>query len=129
MKLCFRTPSCELGRAYRTRIFPERNTSTSFFDDNTPAFAFLPVRQLRHEAKALAGSSVNAAGGAPEAGDGEQAAAPDGAEGDKADNEKREMEKAMADAVAEQEALQAAAEDKKALGASMQRVAELEVRS
>lgn len=84
---------------------------------------------MQHEAKTLAGSDGNASGETPEAGDGEQAASPDGTEGNEAEGEKREMEKAMADAVAEQEALQAAAEDKRALGLSVQRVAELEVRN
>ena len=89
---------------------------------------------MKHEVKALASNT----GAAPDAADGEQGAAPDGAESlgqaegahdNEAEDEKRAMEKAMQDAMVEQEARQAAAEDKRALGLSMQRVAELEVRN
>lgn len=93
---------------------------------------------MKHEAKAVAGSSDNASATAPDTAVGEQGGAPDRAEGSgqaegaqekEAEDEKTAMEKAMERAVAEQEALQAAAEDKKALGLSVQRVAELEVRN
>ncbi len=50
-------------------------------------------------------------------------------EENEAEKDAREIEKAMEDAVAEQHALAAAEEDKKALGVSIRRVAELEVRT
>eukprot|EP00903_Cladosiphon_okamuranus_P011418 g10760.t1 len=96
------------------------------------------VAHVKHEAKALGGGSGDAVGTAPDAAGGERGAASDGAGGSaqtggsqdtEAEEEKRAMEKAMEDAVVEQEALQAAAGEKKALGLSMQRVAELEVQT
>lgn len=55
--------------------------------------------------------------------------APENLDENEAEKDAREMEKVMEDAVAEQHALAVAEEDKKALGISIRRVAELEVRT
>lgn len=95
------------------------------------------VGQLHHDAKALASSRAKApdaavserSGVEPEAGEQEAAKTFDEQAAEEAEEEKKAMEKAMADAVAEQKKLEEAEQDKKALGVSMQRVAELEVRT
>ncbi|CAM9173166.1 unnamed protein product [Ectocarpus fasciculatus] len=95
------------------------------------------VRQLHHDAKALASSRAKAPDAAaserpgvePEAGEQEAAKTVDEQAAEEAEEEKKAMEKAMADAVAEQKKLEEAEQDKKALGVSMQRVAELEAQA
>lgn len=94
------------------------------------------VEQLHHEAKALASNHAKVPDGAvsepprvePEAGEPEAAQTVDEQETAEAEEEKKAMEKAMEDAIAEQKKREEAEQDKKALGVSMQRVAELEVR-
>lgn len=94
------------------------------------------VEQLHHDAKALASSRAKAPDGAvsetprvePEAGEPEAVRTVDEQEAAEAEEEKKAMEKAMEDAVAEQKTREEAEQDKKALGVSIQRVSELEVR-
>ena len=100
------------------------------------AFVF---KQLHKEAEAFVGGRDEAGDSSADvSGEGERTAAGDAEDSKKTtaeesfeDNEEtkdaREMKKAMDNAVAEQHALAAAEEDKKALGVSIRRVAELEV--
>ncbi|CAM9333204.1 unnamed protein product, partial [Ectocarpus sp. 12 AP-2014] len=95
------------------------------------------VRQLHHDAKALASSRATAPDCAvsetprvePEAGELEAVQTVDEQEAAEAVEEKKAMEKAMEDAVAEQKKREEAGQDKKALGVSIQRVAELEAQA
>ncbi|CAM9378673.1 unnamed protein product [Ectocarpus sp. 12 AP-2014] len=94
-------------------------------------------QQLHHDAKALASSRAKAPDGAvsetprvePEAGEPEAVQTADEQEAADAEEEKKAMEKEMEDAVAEQKKREEAEQDKKALGVSIQRVAELEVQA
>ncbi|CAB1115305.1 unnamed protein product [Ectocarpus sp. CCAP 1310/34] len=95
------------------------------------------VRQLHHDAEALASSGARVPDGAvsetpgvqPEAGEPEAAQTVDEQEAAEVEEERKAMEKAIEDAVAEQKKREEAEQDKKALGVSIQRVAELEARA
>ncbi|CAM9695741.1 unnamed protein product, partial [Ectocarpus sp. 13 AM-2016] len=94
-------------------------------------------QQLHHDAKALASSRAKAPDGGvsetprvePEAGESEAVQTADEQEAADAEEEGNAMEKAMEDAVAEQKKHEEAEQDKKALGVSIQRVAELEAQA